>query len=163
MFLLSRSSAVGSFTPPALPGFFAIPVPIPCEWPFVVLRVIVVSTYSAWLSLPCQEPSSLAWFILRLYVLLDAVCDPGAESGSRLLRASLCCLLPLARHLPFPILISGLTTRFSVLRFTSQPLFALVSPPHLRCRVSVITLSVVIRVPSYSLALPSSSAPIPDG
>ncbi len=157
MFLRSRSTAVGAFTPPALPGFLAIPAPIPKTSGPLSSSGLPCHDILGPLRSPDQEPSSLAWLIRWLNVLLDAVCDPGAEAGSCLWRACLCCLRPLARHLPTRLLISGLTTRFSVSRFTSQPFFVAADSRTLGVEFPSLTLSVVRRVPNYSLVLPSAS------
>lgn len=82
MFARSRVSTVRAFTPPALPGFTAIPALIPVQSPFGSLPV-TVACHTRSLTL---EPRAYwpAWLILGHHVLLDAVCDPGTESSTRL-------------------------------------------------------------------------------
>lgn len=162
MFLPSRSSAVGSFTPPALPGFFAIPYPIPSEWPFAGLR-----------SSLCRhtQPAS----VFRPRTLLACLVNPLAQcvvrcclrprggAGSRLWRAtsvacghwngiSLSLLLDFGANYQIQRLTLHLPTFLCLCRLL-----------HLRRRVSAVTLSVVTRVPSYSLVLPPASSLIQDG
>src|SRR6266705_5423131 len=120
MFARPRASAVRAFTPPALPGFTAKPALIPSPTRFFAsLPSTVALAYSVGSRLPraCWP----AWLTLSHNVLLDAVCDPGLESRTRpgALLPVACGSregLSLSHHF-----ISGLTTGFSVLRFTSQP------------------------------------------
>ncbi len=95
MFARSRAKAVVAFTPPALPGFFAIPASIPPPVPSVSLPLKVALTYSVVFSRRPQELLWRAWLIPNHCLLLDAVCDPGAEWRTRLWRSSFCCLRPL--------------------------------------------------------------------
>jgi hypothetical protein len=85
MFLLSWFHHVGAFTPPALPGFFAIPTPIADRWSSARLLSPVVFAYSGRSEIlpknlhgpPGLQPSSLD--------LLDAAYDPGAGQKTHLI------------------------------------------------------------------------------
>ena len=111
---------MAAFTPPALPGFFAIPAPIPVHPPFADLPFTVALHTRV-----SPEPRAVwpAWFIHIHHVLLDAVCDPGSGGLSLVLAHASLWLAAheMASDCPTSF-ISGLTTGFSVLRFTSQPL-----------------------------------------
>src|SRR5215472_19014948 len=120
MFVRPRASAVRAFTPPALPGFIAKPASSQHQPAFASLPFTVAPAYSVGSRLPRACWS--AWLILNHHVLLDAVYDPGMESGTRPTAHAPCSLRPARKPQPFPTcFISGLTTGFSVLRFTSQP------------------------------------------
>jgi hypothetical protein len=84
MFVLSRATAVETFTPSALPNFIAIPASIPATSPFAQLLLTVAFAYSSCPRRGSPRAMVAAWFIPCHYVLLDAVCDPGAESLARL-------------------------------------------------------------------------------
>lgn len=80
MFVHPRLKTVAVFTPPALPGFFAIPTTIPgqtffCQPPFDSCTGILDALQ------PRPKNCLTAWFISVHYVLLDAVCDP--EAGDK--------------------------------------------------------------------------------
>src|SRR3970282_1743132 len=77
MFVHSRARTVEAFTPPALPGFIAIPASIPdhpsfcrppCHRRIFILGTVQSGAKTGW----------PAWFVQVHNVLLDAVCDPGA-------------------------------------------------------------------------------------
>lgn len=151
MFLPSRSIAVKAFTPSALPDFFAIPAFIPSQLPSFWLPLKVAFPYSARFPSRTKSFSGLPG-CFYISVLLDAVCDPGVESGSRLYRACLCCLSSLATALATQLVFRGSlpdsASYASPLNLSSTPWFSV----RFRCRVSVLTLSTMSRVPNYSLA-----------
>src|SRR5690242_13984961 len=79
MFVHSRLKAVAVFTPPALPGFFAIPTAIPARLSFAVLLFTVVR-HTQWRFSRSPKNCLTAWLAPVHCVLLDAVCDPGMVS-----------------------------------------------------------------------------------
>ena len=112
-----------AFAPPALPDFFVKPASIPtpvvfCLAPAALLR------HTHRLSDSASKNSQCAWFVLRHVLLLDAVCDPGVGTVSRPSEPiPVACIR--SQGLGQPNFLSGLTTGFSVLRFTSQLLLTL--------------------------------------
>src|SRR6266849_6742404 len=121
MFARPRPIAVRAFTPSALPDFFAIPALIPSQLPSVRLPLKVALPYSALVQAPIQE------LLLACLVASTSPCCsmPSATPGRSQV---LVCIAPVSvacipcHGLGHPTGISGLTTGFSVLRFTSQPL-----------------------------------------
>ena len=113
--------SVKTFAPPALPGFFAIPVFIPDPWPFVWLPVTVAIHTRPLSDLGAKNLPGSAWLVVDPNVLLDAVGDPGAE-GLLSVVASLLLSAGVAKPSTSPNVLSGLLTGFSFYRFTSQPL-----------------------------------------
>jgi hypothetical protein len=77
MFVHPRLKTVAAFTPPALPGFFAIPTAIPNQTLFCRPSSYSGLAYSALLQ-PHAKNRLVAWLASIHSVLLDAVCDPGA-------------------------------------------------------------------------------------
>lgn len=150
MFVRSRSIAVRPFTPSALPDFFAIPVLIPGLLPSVGLPFMVAFHTQ---SLSPGPRASLA----RLAASTSPCCSMPSATPGRCqplvsIAADHCCLHPLPR--PWPSYcyfganyrIQRLTLHLRNLSLT--PWFFV----RFRCRVSVPTLSIVGRVPSYSIA-----------
>lgn len=149
MFVRSRSIAVRSFTPSALPDFFAIPVLIPGLCPL-----------SGSLS---RSPSILGPFsgprapLARLVASTSPCCSMPSATPGRCqplvsIAADHCCLHPLPRPWP-PYWYFGANYRIQRLtlhlrNLSSTPWFFV----RFRCRVSVPTLSIMRRVPSYSIA-----------
>jgi len=79
MFVRSRAKTVAVFTPPALPGFYAMPTAIPnqtlfCRSPFHGCPAYSVSFQ------PVTKNCLAAWLASVHCVLLDAVWDPGVVS-----------------------------------------------------------------------------------
>jgi len=120
MFARPRASAVRAFTPPALPGFFAKPALIPtptrfCQPPFYSCAGLLgwlAPTESVLARLANSQSSCVARCRLRPR---DGEQHSSSARGSLWLAAR-----EMASALPTSF-ISGLTTGFSVLRFTSQP------------------------------------------
>lgn len=79
MFARSRLKTVAVFTPPALPGFIAIPTAIPNQTLFYRSPCTVVR-YTRCAVQSLTKNCLAAWFTSVHCVLLDAVCDPGAVS-----------------------------------------------------------------------------------
>src|SRR6267143_470666 len=77
MFVHPRLKTVAVFTPPALPGFFAIPTAIPNQTFFCRTPSYGCSGILG-LFQPNTKNCLAAWFASAHSVLLDAVCDPGA-------------------------------------------------------------------------------------
>src|SRR5436853_5356083 len=75
MFVHPRLKTVAAFTPPALPGFFAIPTAIPNQTLFSRPSSYSGLAYSALLQ-PHAKNRLVAWLASIHSVLLDAVCDP---------------------------------------------------------------------------------------
>ncbi len=121
MFVHPRPKAVAAFTPPALPGFIAIPTSIPDHPSFCFPPFHCRFAYSG----PFSSTPRLDGRLARSVSYCVARCCLRPRSGrlSLVLRAiaSVACV----HHKSFGPLkfttISGLTTRFSVSRFTSQP------------------------------------------
>ena len=80
MFVLPRLITVAVFTPPALPGFTAIPTAIPSQTVFCRPPGYGWANILGAISAPPKNRLT-AWFVSVHSVLLDAVCDP--EAGDK--------------------------------------------------------------------------------
>ena len=152
MFARLRSKTVEAFTPSALPDFSAIPASIPSypssvsppfhSWSVILGQIQISSAknVSGRLVRPCSP------------LLLDAVCDPGAGSVARLYRdCSVACVSSHSfglLHCGFSGLFPDSASNASPRNLSSTPWFFV----RFRCRVSVLSLSIKRRVPTYSMA-----------
>jgi hypothetical protein len=152
MFVRSRLKTVAVFTPPALPGFLAMPTAIPnqtlfCRSPFHGCGGILGDCSA--LTKNCLA----AWFASVHRVLLDAVCDPGMVSKYSSLAPLL--LLPAAStialaHPNFEHNGANYQIQRLTLHLAASAQLR-VSPATLAAEFPLLTLSIVSRVPSCRL------------
>ena len=98
---------MGTFTPPALPGFFAKPLPIAEPLPFASLPFYRLLHILAGFRILTRGYDSAWSAILRPCGLLDAVYDPGAGPTTRHLRDWSCCLQAKPHPRPLSTIIFG--------------------------------------------------------
>ena len=151
MFARSRAKAVEAFTPPALPGFFAIPTSIPPPAPSVSLPLKVALTYSVAFSHRSQELLWRAWLVPNHYCCSMPSATPGRNE--KLVFSALhsvACGLHQSFSLPH-VRYFGAHYRIQPLSFTSQPLHnSALLPPAL----GVEFPSWLFRLPSGFLVTP---------
>src|SRR5213594_4058812 len=123
MFVHPRTATVEAFAPSALPDLTAIPASIPAPSILCLALVSVASAYSP--SVRSESKNRPVRLVrTRPGRLLDAVCDPGEGTVSCPSDpAPVACIR--SQSLGHPHCLSGLPTRFSDSRFTSQPFLAL--------------------------------------
>lgn len=150
MFVRSRLKTVAVFTPPALPGFSAMPTAIPNQTlfflPFSLSRLFGILGDCSALTKNCLA----AWLAPVHGVLLDAVCDPGMVSKYSSLAPLL--LLPASStialaHPNFEHNGANYQIQRLTLHLAASAQLR-VSPATLAAEFPPLTLSIVSRVPS---------------